>query len=154
MIATNINRVSANTPDALNEAIREQTRVNVARAAALGPRAIEVRLKELDREWDIERCIETVAPSLSLFGLLLGATVNRKWFLLPAVVQAFLLQHGVQGWCPPVPALRALGVRTQQEIDEERFALKALRGDFRTIGHDGTRLAASDGDAALRAAQA
>lgn len=154
MIAANINRVSVNTPDALNEAIHEQTRVNVARAAALGPRAIEVRLRELDREWDIERCIETMAPSLSLVGMLLGSTFNRKWFLLPAVVQGFLLQHAVQGWCPPVPMLRALGIRTQQEIDEERYALKALRGDFRAIGHDGSRLAASDGDAALRAARA
>jgi hypothetical protein len=42
----------------------------------------------------------------------------------------FLLQHAVQGWCPPLPLLRRLGVRTADEINEERYALKALRGDF------------------------
>ena len=42
----------------------------------------------------------------------------------------FLLQHALQGWCPPVPVFRRLGVRTTAEIDRERYALKALRGDF------------------------
>ena len=63
----------------------------------------------------------------------LGATVSRKFFLFPAVVAGFLLQHAVQGWCPPVPVLRHLGFRTQSEIEEERYALKALRGDFRNV---------------------
>lgn len=35
-----------------------------------------------------------------------------------------------QGWAPPVPILRTIGVRTLQEIDHEKYALKALRGDF------------------------
>jgi hypothetical protein len=35
-----------------------------------------------------------------------------------------------QGWCPPVPLFRPFGVRTRQEIDAERFALKPLRGDL------------------------
>jgi len=46
------------------------------------------------------------------------------------VVAAFLFQHAVQGWCPPIPVLRRLGVRTSREIELERIALKALRGDF------------------------
>jgi hypothetical protein len=46
------------------------------------------------------------------------------------VVLTFLFQHAVQGWCPPLPVLRRLGVRTRKEIDRERYALKALRGDF------------------------
>jgi hypothetical protein len=32
----------------------------------------------------------------------------------------FLLQHALQGWCPPVPLLRQLGFRTSYEIEEER----------------------------------
>jgi hypothetical protein len=66
-----------------------------------------------------------------LTGLVLAVTASRKWLLLPAVVQTFFLQHAVQGWCPPLPVLRRLGVRTAGEINEERYALKALRGDFR-----------------------
>jgi hypothetical protein len=32
-----------------------------------------------------------------------------------------------------VPVLRRLGVRTMDEINEERYALKALRGDFESV---------------------
>lgn len=66
--------------------------------------------------------------------------MDRRFYLLPAVVVGFLLQHAVQGWCPPMPVFRRLGVRTASEIEEERYALKALRGDFRGVsdgdGHD------------------
>jgi hypothetical protein len=132
-------RVARNTADSVNEQIRRETEENVIRCADAGPEAIERRLEELDREWDIERCVETLAPSLTLVGLLLGATVSRKWLVLPAVVQSFFLQHALQGWCPPVPVLRRLGVRTMDEINEERYALKALRGDFRGVPSDGER---------------
>lgn len=98
-----------------------------------GPQYIEERLAELDREWDIERCLEATAASFSLIGMTLGATVTRKWFALPAVVAAFLLQHAIQGWCPPLPLLRRLGVRTADEINRERYALKVLRGDFADV---------------------
>jgi hypothetical protein len=59
--------------------------------------------------------------------------VDKKWFIFPAVVAGFLLQHAVQGWCPPMPVFRRLGFRTQSEIDSERYALKTLRGDFRNL---------------------
>jgi hypothetical protein len=53
--------------------------------------------------------------------------------MIPGVIAAFLLQHAVQGWCPPLPLLRRLGLRTETEINRERCALKALRGDFREV---------------------
>jgi len=48
-------------------------------------------------------------------------------------VLVFLFQHSVQGWCPPLPVFRRLGVCTRSEIDQEKFALKALRGDFDSL---------------------
>jgi hypothetical protein len=39
-------------------------------------------------------------------------------------------QHALQGWCPPLSAIRRLGVRSAAEIEEERTALRAIRGDF------------------------
>jgi len=56
--------------------------------------------------------------------------------LLPTVVLSFLLLHAIQGWCPPVPVLRRLGIRTREEIDRERYALKALAGDFAGLTRD------------------
>ena len=97
-----------------------------------GKAAIDARIEELDREWDIERTLEMNAAAFALTGTILGA-VNRKWLLLPALVTGFLFQHAVQGWCPPVPLFRRMGVRTRPEIDREKFALKALRGDFKDV---------------------
>lgn len=125
-------RVARHTVEEINERIRRETDRRVAALARSGPQAMDARLTELDREWDIERWLETGAASLMLVGTLLGVGVDRKWFLLPAAVGAFLLQHALQGWCPPLPVLRRAGVRTADEINQERFALKALRGDFAT----------------------
>ena len=145
MFPTTVDRVPDHTPDRVNAMIREQIRESVAIHANLGPRAIQLRLEELDREWDIERLLETNAATIALIGLGLGTLVDRRFLLLPAAVAGFLLQHAVQGWCPPVPLFRSLGVRTAGEIDEERYALKALRGDF-NAGSDppGSDLAGED----------
>ena len=99
------------------------------------PDEISQRLQELDEEWDMERLLETNATTIALIGLGLGATINRRFYLLPAVVMGFLLQHAPQGWFPPVPLFRRLRVRTQSEIELERYALKALRGDFGALGY-------------------
>jgi hypothetical protein len=130
MIPETTTRVTRNTPEHINKRIRHDIEANVAQTAADGPEAIDRRLEALDREWDIERMLEANASSVVLLGLGLGAFVARRWFILPTVVAGFLLQHAIQGWCPPVPLLRRLGVRTQTEIDYERYALKAVRGDF------------------------
>jgi hypothetical protein len=97
---------------------------------------ISERIAQLEREWDIERWLETNASSLALIGLILGLTKSRKYLLLSGTVLSFLLMHAVQGWCPPVPALRRLGVRTRSEIDREKFALKVLRGDFQDVNRN------------------
>ena len=139
MIPETTKRVEQNTSDSINEAIRRETERTIARYARGGPAGIERRLRELDREWDIERTLEANAATAVLIGMGLGTFVHRRWFFLPAAVGTFLLQHALQGWCPPVPFFRRLGVRTSTEIEQERYALKALRGDFRGIEtkHDG-----------------
>ena len=97
---------------------------------------VSKRIRELDREWDIERILETNAASLALFGVLLGLVKSRKYLLLSGTVLGFLLMHATQGWCPPVPLLRKLGVRTRSEIDCEKYALKIIRGDFQEIAQN------------------
>lgn len=142
-------RVPNNTAESVNSTIRERTRASVADSAARGSASIDQRLYRLDREWDVERTLEANAASVALVGLGLGFIFHRRFFAIPAIVAGFLLQHAVQGWCPPVPIFRRLGVRTAREIDEERYALKALRGDFNGIRVD----AAADVDSALAAAR-
>ncbi len=90
----------------------------------------------LQREWDTERVLETNAACLMLISLGLGMSLDRRWLWLTGGVAAFLLQHALQGWCPPLPVIRAMGVRTAGEIGIERTALKALRGDFIDMEHN------------------
>lgn len=118
------------TTKSVNETIRRKTDMNVARYSRATAPAIDERLAELDREWNIERALQANAGALALAGLGLGAFVDRRFYALPALVAGFLVQHALQGWCPPLALLRRLGFRTQAEIEQERYALKALRGDF------------------------
>ena len=154
MIPTTVDRVPNQTCAAVNDKIRRQTEESIARVKQGGATAIARRLEELDSEWDVERAIEANAATASIVGLALGVTVNRRWLALPAVVGAFLLQHAVQGWCPPLPVLRRLGFRTVSEIDYERYALKALRGDFADLHPDKRDRGNKFAEKALRAAEA
>lgn len=137
MLPSTVNRVPANTCEEINQWIQERTEENIAKYSRAGEEAIAQRLDELDEEWDIERTLEANASTISLAGLALGLTVNRRWLLLPGVVCGFLLQHALQGWCPPLPILRRLGFRTSSEIAYERYALKAMRGDFQGVATNG-----------------
>ena len=132
MLPSTTTRVAANTDAAANERIRRQAEERIA-WHALHRERIPARLRELDWEWDIERAIEVTAASVAFTGLMLGLGRDRRLMVLPIAVTAFLLQHALLGWCPPVPVLRRLGFRTVAEIDRERMALKALRGDFAEV---------------------
>ena len=132
-VSSSVSRVQRNTPDALNQRIVDETTGRLRALAADGQEALTRRLRELDRAWDIERLIETAAPIGILVGVTLGLTRHKRFLAIPAAIAGVLILHGVQGWAPPLPLLRRLGFRTPEEIDEERYALRALRGDFRSL---------------------
>ena len=120
-------RVARHTSDTAAQKIEDKMRENVIH---YGRSEIRARVRMLEREWDVERTLEANAATLALTGAVLGTTVNKKWFWVTGGVLGFLFQHAVSGWCPPLPVLRKLGVRTQNEIDQEKYALKAVRGDL------------------------
>lgn len=126
-------RVERATEPALNERIRLKTDARIAQLEDSKPIELAERLAELDREWDIERTLQINAASLVMIGVALGFAWDRRFLLLPAAVFTFFAQHALQGWCPPIPVFRRRGVRTSHEIERERYAIKALRGDFDDI---------------------
>lgn len=132
MLPATEDRVPLHTDAEINRRIAAATERSLA-YFAVHPEEIPRRLAELDREWDIERTLEANAAAFGFVGVLLGAFVDRRWLALPGLVSAFLLQHATQGWCPPLPVLRRLGLRTAGEIAVERYGLKFLRGDFRDL---------------------
>ena len=138
-------RVRAHTAKDVNDKIEEKTERRVLQAASAPERTISRRIDELEQEWDMERYLETNASALAFSGVILGLFVNKKFLAIPAIVLPFLFQHAVQGWCPPIPLLRRIGIRTRKEIDAEKFALKAVRGDFDNLP------IANNGDSVRRA---
>jgi hypothetical protein len=123
-------RVPLHTRPRDNRRIHARTLHDVSYFFDASEDELSERIQELELEWDIERTLEANAAAVSLAGLALGLTVDRRFLLVPCAVAAFLLQHALQGWCPPLPILRRLGIRTAAEIHQEILALKILRGDF------------------------
>ena len=134
MIKATYDRVRNTTPDSINREIENKTQQNIRYYSNQNERVIESRIKELDKEWDIERVLALNASLFALTGIILGATLNKKWLMLPVVVTSFLAQHALQGWCPPLPLFRKMGYRTRKEIDQERFALVENLEERKSLG--------------------
>jgi hypothetical protein len=126
---TEVDRVRARTDPEVLAGLDAGLRTRIERLRGAGDAAIGRRIEELDREWDVERLLIVNASSLVTLGVL-ASFRRRAAAALPLAVGAFLLQHGLQGWCPPLSLFRRFGVRTRREIDLERYALKAVRGDL------------------------
>jgi len=115
---------------AINHRINARTLHDVTRYVGADPVFIDERIRELEREWSLERAFEAKAATLGLAGLALGLSVDRRFLALTGIASALLLQQALQGWSPARPLLRRLGLRTTEEIHEEIIALRILRGDF------------------------
>lgn len=129
-------RVRAHTARSVLAAIDGDTHQSLLLHAQAGPEAVRQRIDELEREWDTDRVIEAEAAAMALVGLALGTIASRKLYAIPAFVAGMVLTHALTGFYPLLPVLRRLGVRTQKEIQRERFALKAMRGDFDQMRQD------------------
>ena len=99
------------------------------------PEEISQRIKQLDKEWDIERVLALNMSALAICGITSSLIFNIYSIILPILLLLFFIWHAFQGWCPPIPILRYFKVRTRPEIDREKYALKALRGDFEGLSN-------------------
>jgi hypothetical protein len=144
-------RVRANTAEHVQHRIDTTSRLKMIDAASQGNYGISQRIDELDYEWDTDRVIEVQAAAVAIGGIALGAAVNRRFYWLPAIAAASVLVHAIHGCHPLLPILRRMGFRSAGEIDRERYALKALRGDYQGVepssnGIASNSLAASAGN--------
>lgn len=128
-------RVRELTAPHVNQRIDAAMQASIAACIEQGPKAIERRLSELDREWDVDRALMVtfgaVGGAVFLNGIRRYADSppfgeRRKGLLYLFGTQlGFLTLHGLMGWCPPAAVLRRLGFRTMREIEAERRALEA-----------------------------
>jgi hypothetical protein len=135
-------RVRANTWVPVNDRLDIETQLRIREAAAsASAETLTRRLTQLDYEWDFDRTVETEASLMGLLGLALGISVNKRFLVVPAFVSTMLILHATHGWYPLLPLFRRIGVRTQDEIDRERYGLKAIRGDFTALPPAGSAAA-------------
>lgn len=112
-----------------NKRIDQKTREAID-AVEDSPTKIRARLEELDREWNVDRALMLNFAVLGSVSSSLAARSfykHRKfggWAALFATQLGFLAFHAVKRWCPPMPVFRRLGFRSDQEIAEERSALR------------------------------
>lgn len=126
----------AKNPPEVKATLDEKTKENIKKYVDQGKEAIDNRIQELEGSWDAERALQLNIALLVLGSFLLYNNHNKRWMILSVVVTAFLAQNALQGSCAPLRFLKIFGMRSRKEIDRERFALKALRGDFENIKND------------------
>lgn len=119
-------KVNENTPEHVNREIQKEIEEKVQFYQNKDSITIAKRLNELEHEWDTERVLETNMATIALVSSLMGLSGKKNWMVLSATVSAFMIQHAIQGWCPPLSVIRRMGVRTAAEIDQERVALQKL----------------------------
>jgi hypothetical protein len=124
-------RVFMRTDPKINAEIRNQTIRSLNIFRNCNETEITERIRKLNQEWDTERVLEVNSAALIALSSYLGIRTSRFWFLLTGAVGIFMLQHALKGWCPPLPYVRKWGVRTADEINSEKMALKVMRGDFK-----------------------
>lgn len=148
--SSELDRVRANTWHEVNERLDTQATARIEAAAVEGS-DVSRMISELDGEWDFDRVLETEASLMALIGLTLGVAVHRRFLALPGFVAAMVLLYGTHGWYPLLPIFRRLNIRSQNEIDREKYALKALRGDFTPVTEAGAKDQSARAAAAWRA---
>lgn len=126
IIPPTTSRVKQHTKQESNEKIEQKTQQHIREYQGASKELLRKRLSQLDQEWDTERVLETNAATLILLSTMLGFTKRKCWFFLSGIVSFFLLLHAIKGWCPPLPLIRCLGIRTAEEINDERTVIKSL----------------------------
>ncbi len=126
-------RVFLSTNKQVNQKIKTETLKRIKLYRDKTPIELSERINQLNKEWDTERILEANASFIILISSILGFVFSYYWFFLVGVISFFLLVHAIQGWCPPVPLIRRLGIRTPEEISDEKTVIKYIRGDFANI---------------------
>lgn len=138
-------RVAHHTCYKTNAKIREQILQCLEKHKDSSQPLLSQKIEKLNCEWDTERFLETNAASILFLSSIIGFKKSRNcWFLATGTISMLLLLHALQGWCPPLPLIRKIGVRTPEEIRNEKDVLKRMRGDFSQNTNDANEMLATE----------
>jgi hypothetical protein len=103
---------------------------------SLGQHAVSERLQALEDEPDLETVATLAMAGTGILALVFGLMGSRLWRLLAWMALPLIFAHARGRLSAPGDFLKTLGLRSRKEIQEEKYALKALRGDFRDLGEN------------------
>lgn len=133
-------RLTESLPDVMYPTVYEAASANRQRTEANiayfrdNPSELGRRIAELDEEWDVGRVLQVVTSGATIASFWMSLSKTRLFLLVPLVLAGGALHHGLTGQSPALDLARRLGFRTRDEIEAERVALQALRGDFADAG--------------------
>lgn len=116
-----------------NQAESESLESRLARLADSGIAAINAKIKEIDQEFSSHSAAVLGIAALILIGTFVAVTFGGWWLILPVVGVLLMLQLIFQRADWIHYAVQSMGFRSREKIEQERIALKALRGDFRSL---------------------
>ncbi|MFW6224259.1 MAG: hypothetical protein ACOC4R_01230 [Bacteroidota bacterium] len=125
--------IRENTGEEINRRIDRYIEDNIRYYATQAEDIITGRINTLEKEWDVQKLVQAIDSGIGLGSILLGVLGSKKWWFVTTLAAASSGMSAVKGWSPCTMALRRMGFRTRQEIDREKYALKALRGDFNEL---------------------
>lgn len=130
VLPSTTHRVATYTNPEMNDMIRSSTLEHLSLLENAGEEELTRRIQKINSEWDMERVVETKAAMCVMGCALFGIAKNKYWSFLTLIAGTFLLQHALLGWCPSAPVIRKMGIRTSEEINQEKMVLKVMRKDF------------------------
>ncbi len=133
VLPSTTDRVAVYTNPDDNEMIRSNTLENLLCMEEAEEQELTRRIQKLNAEWDMERFVEAKAAMCIMGCSLFGIARSKFWAFLTLITGTFLLQHALLGWCPSAPVMRKMGIRTSEEIQQEKMVLKMLRKDFANV---------------------
>jgi len=101
--------------------------------AERGPLAVNQRLTELEREWTAGRMVKATTGLMLVVGIACGGFLHPYWLLLTALAGAVLMQYLFFRRSSLGQLFHWSGFRSGADIEDERLALRVLRGDFRDL---------------------
>ena len=105
----------------------------LTKLADAGPAAINDRLCQLENEWSAGRATKVTLAFVILAGIAMRMAFGAWWVILPIAGGLFLFQYAFSRTSWLGNMFREIGFRSGAKIEEEKFALKTLRGDFRHL---------------------
>lgn len=121
-----ITKVNRNTSTEINKIIQQKAEKTIHDLEDKSNKDIMDRIRQLDYEWDTERVLEINFAVIVLITSKLSLGGHKKWMALSGIASLFMIQHSIQGWCPPLPVIRKFGIRTASEILDEKAILKTM----------------------------